>query len=210
MLGRTQCVIQSVRLHFAPLRGMKRNWEGLKGNWEGCLGELNVIVWNPPWGGGFFQTGVRRRKYKLGSTKQRRWFPFVFRACSGRNSWYKLQPKTRKPTCPKKDVNQFVPAISSLLRWAEFIFPPPHPRLKESPPQGANSHYQIYSFEGNREGWEVIPPVVSRDTTTRDGRWYLGELSCISKSNGQLFIFNLCAFWAHRPHLCLDSLVQFC
>ncbi len=29
-----------------------------------------LIVGNPPTGGGFFHTGVRRRKYKLSQTKQ--------------------------------------------------------------------------------------------------------------------------------------------
>ena len=62
-------------------------------------------------GAAFFQTGVRRWKYKLGSTKQ-----FVPR------------------------ILLFVPRI--LLRWAEFIFPPPHPSLKECCSQEVNSYDQ--------------------------------------------------------------------
>jgi hypothetical protein len=65
----------------------------------------------------FFQTGVRRRKYNLGSTKQ-----FV--------------PEIRGTNLYQKFV-VFVPEIrgNNLLRLAEFIFPGPHPRLKELSPQ---------------------------------------------------------------------------
>jgi hypothetical protein len=63
------------------------------------LFESYLIVGNPLTGGGFFHTGVRRRKYKLGQTN-------------------------------------FVLTEGILLRLTEFILPPPHPSVKETPPRG--------------------------------------------------------------------------
>ena len=132
---------------------------------------LYVLLRTPVWTrwAHLFQTGVRRRKYKLSST---RWaelifppphpslkerggnissaqlvgkeevrgtigFQIFFRTCCGRKFWCKLSPKTWKPTCPTKTEHQFVPRTSSLLRWAEFMIPPPHPSLKEMSPRGS-------------------------------------------------------------------------
>ena len=69
---------------------MRRRIHDIQGK---CLNKL--IVGNDLLAYGFFQTVVRRRKYKLGSTE-----------------------------------------AYEFLRLAEYIFPPPHPRLKETIPQG--------------------------------------------------------------------------
>ena len=51
----------------------------------------------------------------------------MFRKCF----WWQFVPSISAMSY-NKNGNQFVPQISSLLRSAEFILPPPHPGLKEA------------------------------------------------------------------------------
>jgi hypothetical protein len=51
--------------------------------------------------------------------------------------WYKKDPT------PGAETSQRPPSEGLLLRLTEFILPPPHPSVKELPPQGGNSYDQI-------------------------------------------------------------------
>ena len=55
----------SAALRSSPVQNGKHRISG----WKSEFPE-NLIVGIPPLGSGFFQTGVRRRKYKLGPTKK--------------------------------------------------------------------------------------------------------------------------------------------
>jgi hypothetical protein len=50
--------------------------------------------------------------------------------------WYKKDPT------PGAETSQRPPSEGLLLRLTEFILPPPHPSVKELPPQGGNSYDQ--------------------------------------------------------------------
>ncbi len=51
--------------------------------------------------------------------------------------WYKKDPT------PEAKTSQRPPSEGLLLRVTEFILPPPHPSVKELPPQGGNSYDQL-------------------------------------------------------------------
>ena len=67
----------------------------------------NLIVETPPWGGGFFQSGVRRTKYKLGPTKK---FPVQIFASLSRVYISSSSPQSEKKT-PRGGFLRSNPAI---------------------------------------------------------------------------------------------------
>jgi hypothetical protein len=60
--------------------------------------------------------------------------------------WYKKDPT------PGAETSQRPPSERLLLRLTEFILPPPHPSVKELPPQGGNSYDQLGVGYGSMRG----------------------------------------------------------
>jgi len=93
-----------------------------------------LIVGKHPLGGCFFQTGVRRRKHKPGQTKQ-----FLLLRLTEL-----MFPPAAPPTRAGPVVHQVKPMPLAEVWQSVFSDPPPpHPSLKEAPPQGVLSYDQV-------------------------------------------------------------------